>query len=458
MDVEILVHGVPDGQDYYGIKEEQTNMGLFYDNSTESVKYVVEIKKQGSNTYAYYSYLRYKGLIGAGGRPGSYFGVTLRIDKYYQDAIHIYNLLDMMFKRYIIGTLLTPSGDGYKYLVTNFATKASEIDKIQQAFIQLIQTTCVSSKFLDIDASFIHPVTAAPVGNIVDVSEGAILSSIKKYSKVVLSPEYEMNIEKEYKKKLQDEVDKGNNTISQKDKIIAEKDGTISSLNQSVMTCQNRISALEQELKRKDADIQQQRQKGDLSQSVTKIKEPITALAEYFRVKDSYNQQQVSRYGRKNFRIGIINAILSFIVIVLMVLFLFTPLGRKFDSNSQDYVSLKTQYDNLSKDYNKLLTDYHELLKQSDSKNGLSSAEVKTKTDEKKTIDTKKKADDEKKVAEAKKKADDEKKTADAKKKAEDEKKSSAAKSEAAIIITPNVKELEVGQTYTFTISGYEGN
>ena len=48
MDVELLIHGVPDGQDYYGIKEEQTNMGLLYDNSTESVKFVVETKKQGN--------------------------------------------------------------------------------------------------------------------------------------------------------------------------------------------------------------------------------------------------------------------------------------------------------------------------------------------------------------------------------------------------------------------------
>ena len=123
MDVEILIHGVPDGQDYYGIKEEQTNMGLFYDKSPESVKFVIETKKQGNSAYTYYSFLRYKGMIGAGGRPGSYFGLTLRLDKYYQDAIHIYNLMDIVFKRYIVGTLLVPSGDGYKYAVTNFAIK-----------------------------------------------------------------------------------------------------------------------------------------------------------------------------------------------------------------------------------------------------------------------------------------------------------------------------------------------
>ena len=222
MDVEILVHGVPDGQKYYGTKDEQTNMGLFYDNSQESVKFVVETKKQGSTAFVYYSYLRYKGMIEAGGRLGGYFGLTLRLDKYYQEAIHIYNLLEMVFKRYIVGSLLTPSGDGYKYTILDFASKASEIAQMQQMLIQLIQTTCSPNKFLDIDASFIHPISAAPRANITDVSDAAILASIKKYSKVVLSPDYELNIEKEYKKKIQEADGKGGNIIAEKDEKIAE--------------------------------------------------------------------------------------------------------------------------------------------------------------------------------------------------------------------------------------------
>ena len=89
MNVEILIHGVPDGQDYYGIAEERTYAELFYDNSAESVKFVVETKTTGNIASVYYTYLRYKGMVGYGGRPGSYFGLTLRIDKYYQDVIHM---------------------------------------------------------------------------------------------------------------------------------------------------------------------------------------------------------------------------------------------------------------------------------------------------------------------------------------------------------------------------------
>jgi peptidoglycan hydrolase CwlO-like protein len=351
MDVEILVHGVPDGQKYYGTKDEQTNMGLFYDNSQESVKFVVETKKQGSTAFVYYSYLRYKGMIEAGGRLGGYFGLTLRLDKYYQDAIHIYNLLEMVFKRYIVGSLLTPLGDGYKYTIPDFASKASEIAQMQQMLIQLIQTTCSPNKFLDIDASFIHPISAAPRANITDVSDAAILASIKKYSKVVLSPDYELNIEKEYKKKIQEADGKGGNIIAEKDKKIAEKDSSIASLNTKVASQQNKIAVLEQESKRKDTEIQQLKQKGDLAQQVAKIKDPIMAIAEFFRIKNPTPKEP--SYGRKNYFIGILCCGLSVIIFALCVFSLLRdPSSTPNDNKIVD--RLEAQVGSLNKEIQRL--------------------------------------------------------------------------------------------------------
>ena len=334
MDLELLIHGVPDGQDYYGITEEQTNVGLFYDSSAESVKFVIEAKKHGNKAFAYYSYLRYKGMIGAGGRSGSYFGLTLRIDEYYQDALHIYSLLDILFKRYIVGTLLTPSGEGYKYIVPHFATKAAEIEKAQQALIQLIQT-CVPAKFMGIDSSFIHPNTSVANGNIMDVTEGAILASVKKYSKVVLSPDYESNIEKECKKRIQEVEVKCGNIVAEKDKKIVERENNINSLNNTIASQKSQMSLLEQEIKRRDSE----KKKGDLVQSVDRIKEPITALADYFRTKDS--QPKGPEYGYKNYRLGIICCALSAIVLILCALTLFVApkVSNKDDKASSKQVT-----------------------------------------------------------------------------------------------------------------------
>ena len=127
MDVEILLHGVPSGQDYFGIKEEQKLAESFYTSSNESVKLVVEARKNGNTPYVYYTYLRYKNIVGAGGRSGSYIGITLRLDMYYTDVVHMYNMLDIAFKKYIIGALLTSTGESYKYISPDFNSKKSEI-------------------------------------------------------------------------------------------------------------------------------------------------------------------------------------------------------------------------------------------------------------------------------------------------------------------------------------------
>ena len=353
MDVEILIHGVPDGQDYFGIKNEQTNMELFYDSSVESVKFVVEAKKQGDQAYAYYSYLRYKNMIGAGGRPGSYFGLTLRLDMYYQDVMLIYDLLEIVFKKHIVGTLLAPTTDGYKYIVPSFGQKKAEIENLQNALLQLIQTSCVVSKFLPLDKSFLNPISTTAVCNIHDITDSLMLATIKKYSKAALSPDYPLNAIKEYEKKLKEADSKGGNIVAAKDRTIAEKDSTINSLNTTITTQQSKIASLEQENRKKDAEIQQFKKTSDLAQLVAKLKEPICTLAEYFRIKDPRPQEP--NYARKSFWVGIIGCSIMAVVLVLCIVSLLkSPQGG---GSSEDLKNLRNQIATLSEQNRQLSID-----------------------------------------------------------------------------------------------------
>lgn len=345
MNVEILIHGVPQGQDYFGVEEERTYVDTFYDNSAESVKFVVEPKKTGNNTFVYYTYLRYKGIVGSGGRPGSYFGLTLRIDKYYQDVIHVYNMLEMVFKRYVVGALLSSSGESYKYLTSSFASKKTEIEQLQQGLVQLIQGTCDWSKFVDIDAGFIHSVTSAASCNIADVTENALTTALKKYSKVVLSPDYKLNVVKDCEKKIQDAEGKGGNIVAEKDKKIAEKDGEISSLKSSLSTQKAKIDALQTE-------NNQLKKNGNLIQMISGIKEPINSLADYFHVQDSQKKPQKLSYGFKNFILGIVGCALSAIIVVLCVVSLSkTPKQPETDGQVS---ALNQQVESLTNENNQL--------------------------------------------------------------------------------------------------------
>jgi hypothetical protein len=351
MDVEILLHGVPSGQDYYGIKEEQKLAESFYTSSNESVKLVVEAKKNGTTPYVYYTYLRYKNIVGAGGRSGSYIGITLRLDMYYLDVVHMYNMLDIAFKKYIIGALLTPTGESYKYVSPDFSSKKLEIEQLQQGVLKLIETTCVFPKFVKIDNSFINQITNAPTCNIADITEGTMSATIKKYSKIILSPDYKSNLEKEYDKKLLEAEELGGSIVAEKDKKLVERDQTIAKLNSTISSRETDISTLKQEIKRRDLELSQHKQKGDLSQLIDKVKEPIKTLSEYFNVKDSNQRQSTPKFGKKNFYVGVINT--SLLILMLSSIFIFNLIEiPKYDPNSKESESLKEQINKLESTIN----------------------------------------------------------------------------------------------------------
>lgn len=351
MDVEILLHGVPSGQDYFGIKEEQKLAESFYTSSNESVKLVVEARKNGNTPYIYYTYLRYKNIVGAGGRSGSYIGITLRLDMYYTDIVHMYNMLDIAFKKYIIGALLTPTGESYKYISPDFNSKKSEIEQLQQGILKLIETTCVFSKFLKIDNSYINQITNAPTCNVADITEGTMSATIKKYSKIVLSPDYKSNLEKEFEKKLQEAEGRGGSIVMEKDKIITQKNTTIASLNSTIASRDTKIATLEQEVKRKDQELLQNKQKGDITQIVGKIKEPIFALSEYFRIQDSSSRKPSPKFGAKNFKLGVINGGLSVCILLCVIVMNFA------NFHTEDTAKTEQTIEELNKEIAKLQSD-----------------------------------------------------------------------------------------------------
>lgn len=353
MDVEILLHGVPSGQDYFGIKEEQKLAESFYTSSNESVKFVVEARKNGNTPYVYYTYLRYKNIVGAGGRSGSYIGITLRLDMYYTDVVHMYNMLDIAFKKYIIGALLTSTGESYKYISPDFNSKKSEIEQLQQGILKLIETTCVFPKFLKIDNSFINPITNAPTCNIADITEGIMSATIKKFSKIILSPDYKSNLEKEYEKKVQDAEGRGGSIVVEKDKIITQKNSTIASLNTTIASRDTKIATLEQEVKRKDQELLQNRQKGDIAQLISKVKEPITALSEYFRIQDSSSHKPSPKFGAKNFKLGVINGGLSVCILLCVIVMNFVNFHTEDATATKETIKqLQIQIATLTSDIN----------------------------------------------------------------------------------------------------------
>ena len=454
MEVEVFLHGVPRGQDFFGLQDEQHQHEIFYTRSNESVKLVVEVKRKGATPYVYYNYLRYNGVLGAAGRPGSYVGITLRLDMLYPDIQHIFRMLDMAFNKYVVGTVVTKNGDTYQFTTPDFSSKTEDIERLQQGVVEMLQATCVESKFIKIDDSLVNPITTSPECHIDDATEGTTLATIKRYSRIVISPEIKSQAQKELDKKLKDVDAAIVEAVAEKNQIIAEKTSTIATLNCTVTSRDSHISSLEKELK-------EYKSKSDMAVQVDELKEPINTLAEYFRVKNNDADKNVPQYGKKNHTLALLNVCL--LVVVLVVVILSSSMsgvgGESVEKAKYDALELK--YSSLEKKNQRLEDLKNEIWDELDASTKKKLEDRFNQYEEASQTEPTQPAEETKPVEEVKK--EEPKKEEEAKPAQEPEEPKAEAKTPAPasgavkIVVKDNVKAVEVGHSYTFSVEGYTG-
>ena len=207
MDIEIFVHGVPNGQSFWGKEEDRNYFGNFYgQNNSDAVKYLIQTRSSNGKTYCYYNYLVYQKVIGSDGREGSYFGLSIRFDAYCKDFIGIYKILDTVFTAHVLNKVLKVQNGSYKYIIADFVSASEIMDNIKDAIWQLLQSTLTNDSICSL-GSFTIGGRDLPTGNLYEITANDVEATVKKYGKIALSPYYptvrEKNMAQHYDSKLQ---------------------------------------------------------------------------------------------------------------------------------------------------------------------------------------------------------------------------------------------------------------
>ena len=158
MEVELFVHGVPNGVGFWGKEEDRNYFSGFYDHSSDEVKFLIQARAFKGKTYCYYNYLVYKtigsqsaNIVACDGRDGSYFGITLRLDAYCKDFDNMYRILDTLYNVYIIGRVLKIEQTKLKYTAPDLASFSSTFKDIENTAILLIQKAFTPESFTNFD-------------------------------------------------------------------------------------------------------------------------------------------------------------------------------------------------------------------------------------------------------------------------------------------------------------------
>lgn len=190
MELKFFLSGVPMGENLWGDKLESPYFSTLYVPSRENFRFDIRLRKNGDKIYAYYHYLVYNIINDSDGRDGSYIGLTVRLDSYCSDFKTIYEVLDIIFNKKIVGSFLKwIKGDRLQYTCQLFDKKSAELAELEKTIRNLLGTLLQTSDFRTI------PKMPSNHGclkfNYEDATEKKIMDAVGQTGECSISLEYD---------------------------------------------------------------------------------------------------------------------------------------------------------------------------------------------------------------------------------------------------------------------------
>ncbi len=207
MKVDVYIHGVPKGQRIWKTDASDDQViTLFYGvGAEEQTKYLVEVRKSGSDKYCYYSMLKYRDVLAQDGRSGSYFGLTIRMDMVCTKIQTMFHILDLVYNSDVLGSIVKTDGERLKFLVTDFKDVESNCKRIVDKIMAILGQSVEGGDFIVISPSMLSDKGCLKV-NLSEFSSENALAYIGQGGSVAISADYPSSQLAAYTKKKEDEV------------------------------------------------------------------------------------------------------------------------------------------------------------------------------------------------------------------------------------------------------------
>lgn len=232
MELKLIVSGVPSGESIWGAQSDSAFVGSLYISSKENHKFDVRLYKSGNTIYAYYHYLIYNNLNEFGGRAGGYFCLTVRLDSFCVDYKSIYNILDTVFRKRIVGSILAQDqGNRLQYSVPSFDKAETELLDIEK-YIRNSLGACLT-------ASDFKKIPSVPSGdgvvriNSEEATARDVMQAVGQYGSCSISPEY---VSRSVTQQLKEEYRQG----------ASSRQGEINKLQEQIASLESELSHIKE--------------------------------------------------------------------------------------------------------------------------------------------------------------------------------------------------------------------
>ena len=403
MQMEFVAHGVPQGHQSWGTTSDKYYESFYgqYDiYGKAKTVFVVEVWNSSDMQRSYYTLMHPKNVYAAGSRPGSYFGMSLRVDgSYCTDVYSLFHLFEIAFRQYITSRVLRQNGDTEQFLVEDLNSAAISLEEAKQYILNQIQTH-LSHEFEKIDETFTKKkVHINEYYNPDDVDCEAFLNSTRLDGKVLISSEYpskdsiihsfQLKEKQSQEKIIADDkaievLTKENSSLKQAKELVASLKSEINKLKEEK---QQLLSSLEKE-KSTASSLKSQVEKLKVSTDISRIAEDLqTEMQKMMPLLNSIapkkggspmttpinralQQNHSSDKGKKHNKTNPSN-LLGYIVIAIiaslaiaLAIFLGGPKAQKIKKLEKENTELKQNNANLQSEKDKLSKEYLVLKRQ----------------------------------------------------------------------------------------------
>lgn len=230
----------------------------------------------------------------------------------------------------------------YKYIIADFVSASEMMGNIKEAIWQLLQSTLTNESICGL-GSFAVGGGSLPTGNLYEITANDVEATVKQYGKIALSPYYptvrEKGMAQQYDSKLQSVKQQYEERYSAE---INAKEQTNRSLNNSLASVQRECTKLQESIAQKDKIIAQKesaiknleyqiKQIGQTQKAIKNlhlIKAPIAELANILGGQQVHGREENIKQKKKNpfsvkGLISFVNLAMLLVVLIVVVSLLF---------------------------------------------------------------------------------------------------------------------------------------
>lgn len=206
-EIKLYAHGVPKGQGLWCVENLDSNyIDSFYGRkSNVPAHMLVEVRQFASSSNCYYTYF-VGNTCDKDGRTGGYFALTLRINYYYADIRNIYNLLDAAFNKFIVGSIVTITNGGVRYLISDFSQADDNLKALELEINKYLMQFSSDSDFVSLNGFKANSQSEAAQLNLLECEAKTVANHVKNHGVISVSPHYPSNREQQMVQKMTAEI------------------------------------------------------------------------------------------------------------------------------------------------------------------------------------------------------------------------------------------------------------